>query len=158
MNFNSCSRRAFGARTAFDWDSGNFDSYDARGAERDSVVEKRNVMDRQIRATRKDREGKIIALCNPGQSWSPRLTKDVVRDINAGAKSYYVQEQDRRSYLRSVSGALQAGPDDDDTLTRLPTADERPRELPNVAGSNSSDKVRQRPEVGSAKRPSKRKA
>jgi hypothetical protein len=78
-------------------------------------------MDRRIRATKKDRDGKIIALCNAGQSWSPRRTNDVVRDINSGTKSYYVQEQDRRSYLRSVSGALRAGPDDDDTLTRLPT-------------------------------------
>jgi hypothetical protein len=78
-------------------------------------------MDRRIRGTKKDREGNIISLCNPGQSWSPRRTKDVVRDINSGKKSYYVQEQDRRSYLRSISGVLQAGPDADDTLTRLPT-------------------------------------
>jgi len=78
-------------------------------------------MDRRISATKKDRKGNITALCNPGQSWSPRRTQDVVRDINSGKKSYYVQEQDRRSYLRSISGVLQAGPNDDDTLTRLPT-------------------------------------
>ena len=78
-------------------------------------------MDRLIKATKKDRNGNIISLCNPGQSWSPRRTQDVVRDINSGRQSYYVQEQDRRSYLRSISGVLRAGPDDDDTLTRLPT-------------------------------------
>lgn len=78
-------------------------------------------MDRRIRATKKDRAGNIISLCNPGQSWSPRRTQDVVRDIKSGKMSYYVQEQDRRSYLRSISGVLQAGPDADDTLTRLPT-------------------------------------
>jgi len=78
-------------------------------------------MDRRISATKKDRKGNITSLCNPGQSWSPRKTQDVVRDISSGRKSYYVQEQERRSYLRSISGVLQAGPDADDTLTRLPT-------------------------------------
>ena len=78
-------------------------------------------MDRRIRATKKDRSGNIISLCDPGQSWSPRRTQDVVRDISSGRQSYYVQERDRRSYLRSISGVLQAGPEADDTLTRLPT-------------------------------------
>lgn len=78
-------------------------------------------MDRRIKATKKDRDGNIVALCNPGQNWSPRRTKDIVRDINSGAKSYYVQDQDRRFYVRSISGVLQAGQDPDDTLDRLPT-------------------------------------
>ncbi len=78
-------------------------------------------MDRRISATKKDRKGNITSLCNPGQSWSPRRTQDVVRDISSGRQSYYVQDQERRSYLRSISGVLQAGPDPDDALTRLPT-------------------------------------
>jgi hypothetical protein len=78
-------------------------------------------MDRRVKATKKDREGNIVALCNPGQSWSPRRTKDIARDISSGAKSYYVQEHERRSYVRSISGVLQAGQEADDTLARLPT-------------------------------------
>lgn len=80
-------------------------------------------MDRRVRSTKKDRSGKIIALCNPGQKWSPRSTQQVARDINAGKKSYYVQEQERRTYLRSVAGGVAAGPDATgaEKLSQLPT-------------------------------------
>lgn len=80
-------------------------------------------MDRRVRATKKDRNGNITALCNPGQSWSPRRATDVLRDINSGKKSYYVQEQTRRTYVRSVSGMLQTTADatEDNSLARLPT-------------------------------------
>lgn len=80
-------------------------------------------MDRRVRSTKKDRSGKIIALCNPGQDWSPRSTRQVARDISAGRKSYYVEQQERRTYLRSVSGKLAVGPDATgaDMLAQLPT-------------------------------------
>lgn len=80
-------------------------------------------MDRRVKSTKKDRSGNITALCCPGASWSPRRTKDVLRDISSGRKSYYVQERARRSYVRSVSGVLQASPDPADLnhLARLPT-------------------------------------
>jgi len=70
----------------------------------------------------KDPNGNITALCNVGQSWSPRPIKDVLRDINSGMKSYYVQEQPRRSYVRAVSGALQTTADatDKNHLAGLP--------------------------------------
>lgn len=81
-------------------------------------------MDRRVRSTKKDRNGNIIALCNPEQSWSPRRTADVLRDIRSGAKSYYVQGQKRRTYVRAVSGMLQTTADatDDNSLARLPTS------------------------------------
>ncbi len=61
-------------------------------------------MDRRIRTVRRDREGNILVLCNAGASWSPRRKSDVVADILENKKSYYVQEQQRRSYLRVVDG------------------------------------------------------
>lgn len=61
-------------------------------------------MDRRVRATKRDRNGNIIALCNPGQPWSPRRTADVIRDISANKTSYYVKESERRKYVRVVSG------------------------------------------------------
>lgn len=65
-------------------------------------------MDRRVRATKKDRNGKIVALCNPGQTWSPRKINDVLKDITGNKQSYYVQELERRAYVRVVSGdALQ---------------------------------------------------
>ena len=80
-------------------------------------------MDRRVTATKTDRNGNITALCNAGQSWSPRRTEDVLRDINSGKKSYYVQEQPKRSYVRAVSGELQTTADatDKNHLTELPT-------------------------------------
>jgi hypothetical protein len=79
-------------------------------------------MDRKIVSAKRDRKGNIVALCNPGQKWSPRRTKDVLGDINAGRKSYYVQGQSRRSYLRAVAGLLQTTADEADgnSLARLP--------------------------------------
>ena len=59
-------------------------------------------MDRRVMATKRDRSGNIVALCNPGQSWSPRRKADVIKDINSSKKSYYVQELTQRRYVRVV--------------------------------------------------------
>lgn len=61
-------------------------------------------MDRKVRMTKKDRKGNIVALCNPGQPWSPRKTVDVIKDINGNKSSYYVKAAERRKYIRVVSG------------------------------------------------------
>lgn len=61
-------------------------------------------MDRRVRMTKKDGNGNIIALCNPGQPWSPRRTVDIIKDINGNKTSYYVKESERRKYIRVVSG------------------------------------------------------
>lgn len=82
-------------------------------------------MDRKVTAVKKDRNGNIVALCNPGQSWSPRSKKDVLSDIRSGRKSYYVEQVPRRAYLRVFSGgALQskAGADTRNSIDQLPTA------------------------------------
>jgi hypothetical protein len=81
-------------------------------------------MDRKVTSVKKDKSGNIVALCNPGQSWSPRRTKDVLKDIRAGRKSYYVEEVPRRAYVRVISGGtLQSTPTaGKNSLTSLPTA------------------------------------
>lgn len=61
-------------------------------------------MDRKVRMTKRDRKGNIVALCNPGQPWSPRRTADVIKDINGNKSSYYVKASERRKYIRVVSG------------------------------------------------------
>jgi hypothetical protein len=61
-------------------------------------------VDRRIRTVRRDRGGNIVALCNSEAKWSPRRTSDVIRDILENKKSYYVQERDKRSYVRVVDG------------------------------------------------------
>ena len=81
-------------------------------------------MDRRVTALKRDRNGNITALCNTGESWSPRLKKDVIKDIKQGRKSYYVQELPNRSYVRALSGdTLQTNADaaSRNSLNNLPT-------------------------------------
>lgn len=61
-------------------------------------------MDRRVRTVKRDRRGNITALCNTEAAWSPRRKADVIRDILDNKSSYYVQERDRRSYVRVVDG------------------------------------------------------
>jgi len=80
-------------------------------------------MDRQVKATRKDKDGNIIALCNASEAWSPRRKADVIKDIKSNRKSYYVKEMPRPTYVRVVSGnSLQTTADQNsrNSLDRLP--------------------------------------
>jgi len=69
-------------------------------------------MDRKVISTKRDKTGKIVALCNPNESWSPRRTADVLVDISSGKRSYYLTVRERRRYLRAVSGSLKTSADD----------------------------------------------
>lgn len=46
--------------------------------------------DRRVYLFRKDGRNRITALCNPGEDWSPRKTKDAIRDIETNTHRYYV--------------------------------------------------------------------
>lgn len=59
---------------------------------------------RQVTRTRKDRNGDITALCQPGKYWSPRAKRDAIRDIERGRNSYYVQQNGRRVEIHVVEG------------------------------------------------------
>jgi hypothetical protein len=52
------------------------------------------LINREVKAIRKDCHGKIRALCNAKKQWSPRYIDDVIEDI----------EQDRHSYYVNISG------------------------------------------------------
>ena len=45
---------------------------------------------RGITHSRKDQDGDITALCNPGAAWSPRLKAGVIADIESGTHQYFV--------------------------------------------------------------------
>lgn len=60
--------------------------------------------DRAVRKTGKDSEGDITALCNSGQSWSPRKKADAIRDIENGTHSYHVPWTDGRTEIHVVNG------------------------------------------------------
>ena len=46
--------------------------------------------DRRVTHSGKDKDGDILRLCNPGQSWSPREKHDAINDIRGRMHSYYV--------------------------------------------------------------------
>lgn len=79
-------------------------------------------MDRKITAIKKDRNGNIVALCNPGESWSPRSAAEVIKEIKRSERSYYVQQLGRRVYVGLVSGVLRTTEDaaSANSLSNLP--------------------------------------
>ena len=60
--------------------------------------------DRPVRKTRKDQDGDILALCNDGSDWSPRLKADAIRDIETGTHTYHVPWTDGRTEIHVVNG------------------------------------------------------
>lgn len=60
--------------------------------------------DRAVRQTRKDRNGDILAVCDPGESWSPRGKDDVIKDIENGVHIYYVPWVTGRTEIHVANG------------------------------------------------------
>ncbi len=58
--------------------------------------------ERQVTKTRKDKDGDISALCNPGTVWSPRLKVDAIRDIDNRVHQYYVKVGNNRVDIHVV--------------------------------------------------------
>ena len=61
--------------------------------------------DRQVTQSRKDQDGDILALCNPGQVWSPKSKEDAIHDIVNRVHSYYVFDDTERVNILVVSGS-----------------------------------------------------
>lgn len=61
-------------------------------------------MDRAVRKTGKNDQGDITALCNDGDSWSPRSKADAIADIESGAHTYHVPWTSGRTEIRVVNG------------------------------------------------------
>lgn len=62
--------------------------------------------DRAVYATGKDQDGDITALCNAGQSWSPRKKADAIYDIEYGLHRYHVPWSDgTQTSIKVVNGA-----------------------------------------------------
>lgn len=60
--------------------------------------------DRQVTRSGKDADGDITALCNPGQSWSPRRKANAISDIDSGLHGYHVVTNGKRVEVRVVNG------------------------------------------------------
>lgn len=61
--------------------------------------------DREVKQTKKDKDGDILALCNSGSYWSPRQKKDAIDDIESKAHTYHVMWSGGiRTEVRVVNG------------------------------------------------------
>lgn len=60
--------------------------------------------ERHVTRSRKDADGDITALCNPGHYWSPRAKAGVIQDIETGFHRYYVTGTSGRVYVHVVTG------------------------------------------------------
>ena len=61
---------------------------------------------RYVTASRKDTDGDITALCNSGQTWSPRMKADAISDIEGNTHSYHVSWDDRKTTeIKVVNGS-----------------------------------------------------
>lgn len=62
--------------------------------------------ERAVTRSRKDHDGDITGLCNPGELWSPRNKADAIRDIEFGIHQYYVPWSDGvKTQIRVVNGS-----------------------------------------------------
>lgn len=63
------------------------------------------VTERFVTRSRKDRDGDITAICNPGSYWSPRAKNDAIRDIESKTYAYFVTWPDgKKTPIRVVNG------------------------------------------------------
>lgn len=82
--------------------------------------------DRRVAQSRKDKDGDITALCNPGQGWSPRPKADAIRDIETKTHTYFVDRAGHRTEVEVVNGPTGkylrtvADPTSDNNLDNLP--------------------------------------
>lgn len=60
--------------------------------------------DRRVTSTKKEGDGTITALCNPSAFWSPRASRDAIRDIEARTHTYYVDVAGWRADVHVVDG------------------------------------------------------
>src|SRR4051794_21386738 len=86
--------------------------------------------ERRVTQAIRDRYGRNLALCNPGESWSPRRCRDAIRDIHFGLHHYIASAEGKEADIHVVndpSGAyLRTDPDSTtwNNLDDLPQAKE----------------------------------
>ena len=62
------------------------------------------MIERKITNTIKDESGKIIALANPVEWWSPRMTTEVINDIEETFYEYYLLLDGKKVLLKIMNG------------------------------------------------------
>ena len=60
--------------------------------------------ERRVTRTRKDKDGDITALCDPGALWSPCLKRAAIEDIESRTHLYFVEVRWEKVYIHVVQG------------------------------------------------------
>jgi len=61
--------------------------------------------DRAVHRASHDSDGDVTAIGATGETWSPRLKNDAIRDIESGIHRYYVPwKNDPATWIRVVNG------------------------------------------------------
>ena len=61
---------------------------------------------RRITNTKKDSFGNIVALCNPGEWWSPRSKYELIYDIEELLYIYYVIVAEQKVEIKVIIGPM----------------------------------------------------
>lgn len=59
---------------------------------------------REVTRSRKDQDGDITALCQPGAFWSPRLKRDAISDIESKVHQYFVRVRGQEVDINVIDG------------------------------------------------------
>lgn len=62
------------------------------------------MIERRITNTRINKDGKIVAVCNPSEWWSPRDVFEVINDIEQSFYVYYIQTEEQKLELKVANG------------------------------------------------------
>ena len=65
------------------------------------------MIERKVTNTRKDEKGRVIAICNPVEWWSPRSLAEVINDIEESFYRYYVVVGGQRVIIKVANGSAE---------------------------------------------------
>ncbi len=65
------------------------------------------MIERKVTNTRKDEKGRVIAICNPVEWWSPRSLAEVINDIEESFYKYYVIVGGQRVIIKVANGSAE---------------------------------------------------
>ena len=65
------------------------------------------MIERKVTNTTKGEKGKIIALCNPVEWWSPRNAIEVINDIEESYYLYYVVVNGQKVLIKVINGSVE---------------------------------------------------
>lgn len=64
------------------------------------------MVERKVTSSKKNVLGNIVALCNPGEWWSPRPSEEAMVDIEESYYSYFVVVDGQKVDIKVINGPM----------------------------------------------------